>query len=290
MFGIDRDYLQYRAFFESLSAEYDGRFEVGFVALTLLVKEMGFSFWALLFSSALISLTAKLYLITRLSNSTFWFFVYLLSLYPLHELTQVRVSIALGFGYLALYFSFNKRNGFKAIIFATFSVLFHWTLLVFVPFILFVNVLRRRSLFVIGVVIFAPIIVIFSSLSALSYLNPQVGHMLATAGEMNANPFSSRNLIFLMLVFLGLININKLPVSAIPFLYLSIFGISFWYGMMSIPVFAHRIFELTIFSCFFWISELPKYSKIVAMALFAFLSVYLFINALYFDPLFGPNR
>lgn len=285
-FGIDRDYLQYKDFFESLVFGYDGRFELGFVSLSLLVKMMGLSFWALLFCSAFLSLVAKLYLIVRLPSWMFWFAIYFLALYPLHEMTQIRVSIALGFGYLAVYFSSYQKNNFGIIFFSTLAVLFHWTLLTFIPFIIFSNIFRKRSFLIIGMVVFAPVIIISVSLGLLDYLNPQVSRMIETAREMEANPFSSRNVIFAALIILGLSNYNRFPSSILPFFYISVFGLSFWYGMMSIPVFAHRIFELTLFSYFFWIPALPKYRRFFSMTLFLMLSIYLFISSLYLDPLF----
>lgn len=134
-----------------------------------------------------------------------------------------------------------------------------------------------------------PAVVISSSLVFLDLLNPQVTHMINTANDMQANPFSSRNLIFLTIIFIGLANINRIQADYLPWLYLSIFGISFWYGMMALPVFAHRIFELTLFSYFLWVPKLPKYNRAIAMTLLSVLSIYLFINALYLDPLFRPD-
>lgn len=290
LFGIDRDYLQYKEFFDSLALEYDGRFELGFVVLSLLIKMAGMPFWVLLFVSAFISFLAKLYLIVRLPNWFFWIVVYLLALYPLHEMTQIRVSIALGFGYLAIYFSTVQKFNFKVVVFSALAILFHWTLLTFIPFIWFIDKFRKRSLFTIGLVVFAPVIIISSSLGLLDYLNPQVSSMMAAADKMEANPFSSRNLIFGTLVILGLSNYNKFPPSVLPFFYVSVFGYSFWYGMISIPVFAHRIFELTLFSYFFWIPALPRYRRLFSMALIGVLSVYLVFNYFYLNPLFGPNR
>ncbi len=287
--GIDRDYIQYFSFFESLSRSYDGRFELGFVFLNLLVKSVGLSFYFLLFISAFLSLSPKLYLICKNPNWAFWVVIYFLMLYPLHEMTQVRVSIALGFGYLALYFAIRENLSPRVVIFSVLSILFHWTLLIFIPFIVFVDFFKKREIILIVSIILVPTVFIYLSLSFLSYLNPQVTHMVNTANSMQANPFSSRNIIFVSIALIGLANINKIKFYCLPWLYLTVFGISVWYGMMEIPVFAHRIFELTMFSCFLWVPNLPKNSRVIAMTLLAALSVYLFINALYLDPLFRPN-
>lgn len=284
--GVDRDYLQYLIFFQNIDDHYDGRFEIGFVILSLVIKKLGFSFWILLFVSSLISLSIKFYLISKLINWPYYFLIYLLVLYPLHEMTQVRVSIALSFGYLAIYFALRETFSLRVVFLSILAIMFHWTLLLFIPFIYCINFFKRRSLVLIFAVVIVPAIVIYSSLGFIDKLNPQVIHMLATENEMQANPFSSRNIVFLAILIIGLSNINRISRTALPWYYLSLFGLSFWYGLMSIPVFAHRIFELTIFSSFLWIPYLPKYGRATAMVLLTILSVYLFVNALFIDPLF----
>ncbi|MEX0606024.1 MAG: EpsG family protein [Marinobacter sp.] len=287
--GVDRDYLQYLSFFESLTPSYDGRFEIGFVGLSLFIKSLGLSFGVLLFISALISLSQKFYLIYQGPNKAFWVVVYLLMLFPLHEMTQIRASTAIGFGYLSLFFAIRENLSVRVVVLGVLSVLFHWTLLVFIPFIVFVKFFKMRKFSIVVSLIAFPTVVTYLSLSFLSYLNPQVENIINTASEMHANPFSSRMIIFIIIISIGMANINKIKSDFLPWFYLSVFGISFWYGMVELPVFAHRIFELTMFSCFLWVPSLPKYSRAIAMSLLAVLSIYLFINALYLDPLFRSD-
>lgn len=284
--GMDRDYLQYLDFFQNVDEDYDGRFEIGFVILSIIIKKLGLSFWILLFVSSLLSLSIKIFLISRLRNWPYYLLIYILILYPLHEMTQVRVSIALSFGYLAIFFAFRENLTLRVVCLSVLAVMFHWTLLLFVPFIYGVRFFKKRSLIKILSVVIAPAVLIYSSLEFLYNLNPQVIHMLATAGEMQANPFSSRNIVFVLIIIVGFFNINRLPKAALPWYYLSVFGVSIWYGMMPIPVFAHRIFELTMFSSFFWVSWLPKYSRITAMVFLAILSIYMAYKSLFIDQLF----
>ncbi|SDO28876.1 EpsG family protein [Vreelandella arcis] len=286
LLGIDRDYFQYKQFFDSLSLDYDGRFELGFVWLSLLIKNFGWPFCVLLFTTAYISLSAKFYLIAKLPNKFFWIGVYFLILLPLHEMTQLRVAIALGFGYLAIYFSINESLSVRVTVLAVLSVLFHWTLLVFVPFVVFSRFLKRRRVSLLILIAFGPVVFIYFSFSFLSYLNPQVPAIVNAASEMQANPFSARNIIFLSIVAIGLANINRIQSDQLPWFYLSFFGIFFWYGMMYIPVFAHRVFELTIFSYFLWIPSLPKFSRLLAMILISLIAIYLFVSVIYLEPIF----
>lgn len=288
--GEDRDYAQYLDFYERVTTDYAGRFELGFVSLSLFIKSLGLDFWWLLFVSAFLSLLAKLYLITKLPNYLYWIFIYSIVLYPVHELTQIRVSIALGFGYLGLFFAVREGIKFRVVLFTGFAVLFHWTMLVFVPFIIFVDVFKRRSYLLLLATIVIPSVFLFSSLEFFQVLNRQVLHMLSVADENSANPFSSRNVVFFTILCIGIFNIQKLPDFALPWFYLSVFGLSIWFGLMAVPVFAHRIFELTIFSCFFWVNYLPRNSRIAAMALLALLAVYLLFRLIYIEPLFGPSR
>lgn len=289
-FGLDKDYLQYLQFFESAGRAYDGRFEIGFVWLNLLVKSASLSFFWVLFFSAFISLSAKFYLISRQKNSLFFLLVYFILLFPIHEMTQLRISISLGFAYLSLFFSIRERLSFRVLGLLVLSVLFHWSSLLFFPFVIFSNIIKSKNFFLILLVSLIPPIVIHSSLSLLDYLNPQVSHMLKVASEMDANPFSSRNITFIIIMLLGVVNLRKIPESSMPWFYLSVAGLTLWYGLMSVPVFAHRIFEMTLFSCFFWINSLPKYSRFSALSLLFIFSVYLVFRMLYIEPLFGVNR
>lgn len=289
-FGLDKDYLQYLHFFEAVGGAYDGRFEIGFVWLNLLVKSADFSFFWVLFLSAFISLTAKFYLISRQKNALFFLLIYLIVLFPIHEMTQLRISISLGFAYLSLFFSIREHLSFRVLGLLVLSVLFHWSSLLFVPFVVFSNIIKSRNVFLILLAALVPPIVIYASLSLLDYLNPQVSHMLKITDEMDANPFSSRNITFATIILLGLGNLRRIPESSMPWFYLSMAGLTLWYGLMSVPVFAHRIFEMTLFSCFFWINCLPKYSRLAALSLLFIFSVYLVFRMIYIEPLFGVNR
>jgi len=205
-------------------------------------------------------------------------------------MTQLRISISLGFAYLSLFFSIRERLSFRVLGLLVLSVLFHWSSLLFVPFVVFSNIIKSRNVFLIFLTAIVPSIVIYSSLSLLDYLNPQVSHMLKIAGEMHANPFSSRNITFATILLLGLMNLRRIPETSMPWFYLSMAGLTLWYGLMSVPVFAHRIFEMTLFSCFFWINSLPKYSRLAALSLLFIFSVYLVFRMIYIEPLFGVNR
>lgn len=287
--GIDKDYAQYLYFYRNLSVGYSGRFEVGFVLLSLFAKEIFDSFSALLFFSSFVSLSAKYYLISKLPNWYFWGLLYFFALYPLHELTQIRVSVALGFGYLSIYFSNIRGITAKSLLFFALAVSFHWTLLFFSPFVFFNKYFQRVDLKFLCFSIFVPSVVLFLCVGSFSYLNPQVSHIISLAGEEQANPVSSRNIIMLIVIAIGIFNLKSLHRRVLPWFYLSVSGISTWYGLMSIPVFAHRILELTIFSYFFWIPCLPRLSRFLCMVLFALLSAYLFLDAIYLNPLFGKS-
>ncbi len=285
--GIDRDYYQYLYFYDTLASGYEGRFELGFVILTFLIRSMFNSFWGLLFSVSLLSLSIKFYILSKLPKSFFWIFLYFLILYPVHEMTQMRVAIALGLGYLSLYFAQTKPSRFVPVLMLAIAALFHWTILIFIPFTLFWQKFTKHGFTLTAGVIVIPAAFMSLLMSTFTVFNPQVMRMIELANEMEANPFSSRNIVFLSIIFIGFYNINKFPNNILPWFYLSLMGISLWYGLMSVPVFAHRLLELTIFSYFMWIPFLPKFSRLISMGLFLILAVYLFINAIYFDPMFG---
>lgn len=284
--GVDRDYQSYLDFFEIVDWGYSGRFEPGFVIFNLIVKQVFGSFWSLLLLVALVSLLIKFYLISKLPHFLFWVVLYCLVLLPLHELTQLRAALAIGFVYLALY---SAAIGVKRIVtLATVLIAasFHASILIMLPFVLLWPSLSRPSWLIFLGISVAPAAVLFVSIELLVYFNPLVMHLLDIAEQMQANPFSARNLILIAVLAIGAFSLRRLPAPVLPWYYISVMGLGLWYGLMSVPVFAHRLLEVTMFSYFFWVPYLPWRERYLAMLLLLLLAAYLFFYALYIDPLF----
>ena len=287
LLGIDRDFDQYRIFFDDLSFPYDGRFELGFVYFSFVIKRSFGSFFALLFFVALLSLVVKFYLILKLPNSWYWLIVYLLVLFPLHEMTQMRVAIAIAFGYLALYLFTNRVGSVWPFLLLFIASMFQYSILILMPFFIFSKYVKYFDWRILLFLIFSPAILVFNSIEYASFLNPIIFWELNSIGEYSTNPFSILNISLISVVAIGISYANNFPASKLPWLYLSAMGLGLYYGLMEIPVFAHRLLELTIFSYFFWIPYLPKIRRYFAMTIFSVLATYIFAKSIIIDPLFS---
>lgn len=285
--GVDRDYYQYLYFFDYLSLPYDGRFEPGFVYFSFFVKKLTGSFTALLFFIAACSLTIKIYLILKLPNYWYWMTAYFLMLFPLHEMTQIRAAMAIGIGYLALHLSLDRKSRFLPFLFFILAATFQSSILILLPFFLFTSFLTRFDWRIFFIVILLPIATLHPIIEYLSYLNPLVTNALNSTIETKPNPISILNLLLILISAVGILSAKKLPPNKLPWLYLSAMGLGLWYGFMSIPIFAHRLLELTMFSYFFWIPYLPNKRRVFVMTLFFILVIYMFIRASFIDRLFS---
>ena len=98
--------------------------------------------------------------------------------------------------------------------------------------------------------------------------------------------FSSRNIIFSIILLIGLLNIKNIPKEKLKWMYVSIAGMGLWYGLLWLPVFAHRFLEVTIFSYLVWIPSLPRISRIISLGLLLVFSVYFLFRALFISPFF----
>ena len=67
-----------------------------------------------------------------------------------------------------------------------------------------------------------------------------------------------------------------MPKEALPWFYVSFFGIVSFYSMADFPTIAHRLFELTMISNLVWATALKGKSKIVSLILLLLFGVYSF--------------
>ena len=133
-FGIDRDYYNYILFYETVQGRIsysDLKFESGFVYLSWLFRNLiGFNFPAFVFVITTFSLSIKFWFFYKYTKFPWLAIIsYMLMFYPLHEYTQIRVSIALSFSILGIHFLINKRP-FKSLLFFVIAPFFHLTVIV----------------------------------------------------------------------------------------------------------------------------------------------------------------
>lgn len=285
IFGESRDVNAYDDFYEQLGGYYDGRFEFLFVYLSRAIKWITGNLGFYIFSLSFIGLVLKLFVLSKFKFFNFSLLLYLLILFPLHELTQYRVSLALGFLYLGFYFSsINKhiylRNCLFVLAFST-----HYSTLAFLPFVVFWKKLGMNhpsKYLYIGAflaALFAAPQIIFEY---ASILNPS----LLVEHDQMPNIFSSRNIVLFVVILFGFFKIKDIPKNIVPFFFISIYGFYLWGIFYNLPVFAHRLFEASFMSYIIWVTYMRRWVLVFSMSLMLVLACYLTYRNIYIEPLF----
>lgn len=284
-FGISKDVEEYRTFFHSVE-NYSGRFEILFVIITQELKTLSEHFSFFLFFITFSSLLAKFGILANFKLYLLNFVLYLLILYPIHELTQYRASIALALLYSAFLCRYHNRHIWLAWLLFSASVLFHYSTIAFIPILIGWNYLKEN--FSIKIPLVMLLLGLFWFLKPLiqyyvGILNPTLAE--AVFGQAG-NPFSSRNLVLMSVMILGLLNWSQLRPTVRPFYFISVYGMILWFVFIDMPTFSHRLFEMTFFAYFIWVSELKGFYRLCAYALLLILAVYLGYRTLYIESFF----
>jgi hypothetical protein len=299
IFGFDRDYFNYLRYFIKTSFEDLSRFEPGFHLFTNLFKLIfgSESFPLFLFVLTFIALFLKFSILSRLRYFPLFVVIYFMLILPLHEMMQIRAALATGVIFYALFLSSSLELSFiKRILWALLGVSMHYSVIVLAPLVLFSEFFMKRSLFfMILVLVIPPSIILFSLeiIDIIFYFLPQnlplnkllFEFYLQMASDVNL--FSSRAITLVTLFLIGAWNINYFPRHLLPWFYMSVIGIGLFFGLQSIPVFAHRFLEITVFSYLVWVPYLPKISRIIGISLLFVFSVYFLYRAFYISPFFA---
>ena len=287
LFGVDKDYFEYLYFFQEVDFGYSGRFEPGFVLFAIFLKEIFGDFGIFLFFVAIVSLSIKFYLLSRLPYFFYWVILYFAMFLFIHEMTQIRVALAIAFGYWALYSAYSGGRLLTRIILLIVAACFQFSILILIPFVVFWKSLSRPSAIFSLLIVLIPSGILLAAGDTLSSFNPMVVGILESAEMQEVNPFSLKNVFLLFIALIGFVSIKEIPSRSIPWYYLSLMGLGLWYGLMDIPVFAHRLLEIAMLSYFFWIPYLPPRQRLLAMAILFWLGVYLLIYSFFITPFFA---
>lgn len=272
IFKYSGDYQNYLAYY--LGAGGD-RFELGFKWLVeggrVLLPEKNetyFLFFLAMISFVTLSVKAVVAYSIRRENIFFFFLMYVIYLFLLHEANQVRASIALAVAAIVLYFLF-KRQFYLATLFFFVSVLFHWSMLVFlVP--LFVYRLQRRPVVLWGAVFVGLLgVVVLLDVSVLSKINPMAARYVEFNLGYRFHP--GYILILTLIVIVGLLNVfrqnsfsNVLYQSYVILFLLSL-------SLIKVPIFAVRIMDIANIVMFYYVVSLRFDFRLERLALFVLL-------------------
>lgn len=262
-FGYGRDYYDYLIAYANVETAFSlsyARFEPGYNLLAWVFRNI-LQVEYETFASALItiSLIIKLYLIHRyLRYAVAATIIYFLFLYPVHEYTQVRVALGIGFGFWAMHLVLARR-WFAAALAITVAILFHYTMIIFAFGLVGTFLVRsRRAVIIIGVVF---------TLSTLLLSGAPVNFVTSFAGWFN--PLAD---VYIEQTARGLLNeaVNVFSVFSIALYLALITALMFkWFNedryrqvnvllamlsvvamllFISLPIFGHRVREVFAFA------------------------------------------
>lgn len=252
-FGSSRDVMEYQDFYIYLDAKYDGRFEPLYYYLSLIIKSLTNDFSIYLFIVTLISMSLKIFVLSKFRLFHLSLVWYSLMLLPSHELTQYRVSLALGLVYCSLYFLSMTKSRLSVLLLFIASVMCHYSMIAFLPFILFWRVLsvnRTVKYLHIAIGILMLILAKASIYQIVTVINTTASAVTVQVPTI----FSAQNIILFIILVIGATNWYSIPNHIRPFFYISCYGFVLWWLFFDIPIFAHRLYETTTMSYFIWVS------------------------------------
>lgn len=303
IFGLDRDYYQYLDGWEELAQGYATRWEPVFTYLaTSFQSSFGDeSFHLFLVAVAFISLSIKLNIFSKNKHFFLVSFIYLIMLFPIHEMTQIRVSLGIAFAFMGLYkATFEKSSFIVRLSYSILAIGSHFSMSVVAPFIIIPRIAYIRSSSAI-ILLGAGSIVLFPSaiqFFAEYFFGTNFGALLdfytnvnfLDEGILKPNPLSLRSITFVLLLLIGIYNLRSMPNEALPWFYISFFGIVSYYALSFFPTIAHRLFELTMISNLVWATKLRGKSRIISLFLLLLFGIYNFAKLFIFsDSYFGAQ-
>jgi hypothetical protein len=281
-YGLSPDFDQYAAFLDrlregGLAAVRGSRFEAGFTLLSAWMARAISSDLMLVSVLALATLLMKGWAL-QIACSTRAIFVavalyYLLRVYPLHELTQIRISVALAFLLLGQVALWSGRRAL-ALLACAIALAFHTSAAAVVPFMLFQPQARWKA-------VLAAIFVFLAMRLQLAAIVQHGGTILAPLtmyqengfGDRPVNPVALAILLDWCMVLYALLRWDALSVYSRRALFVPLIGLALYYGAMPYPVLAHRLSEMfAVFWIFFLAGALARSSTRAAAAGFMLLS------------------
>jgi len=257
-FGFGRDYYDYLMAYANVEPTFlltYSRFEPAYNALSWLFKiVLNFDYEPFAAILVAVGLIMKLYLIHRyLRYAWMATIVYFLLLYPLHDYTQIRVSMGIAFGFWAMQFMLSRRWLMAALALAV-AVLFHYTMLVFIGALLAALIIPNRNWVIAGTIVGVITLVLSESLLNLvtlfaGWFNPladlytnQIARGLL---DQNVSLISAFNIplycaLVASVMYRWFDEDRYRRVTAL----LAMFSVLVMLLFLSLPIFAHRLREV----------------------------------------------
>lgn len=270
LFGISLDYPDYENFFDlaelnQFSSFELTRFEPAFVFCTLILLS--------LFSSHVVIYTVFVAISIFLKSMVFYAFsarwqvfaaagfLYIIRYFPLHEYTQLRVSLSIGMVMLSTLYLWQGK-GKKAAVFILLSVLCHQSAAAIIPF-QFLKPLRRWTIILLSAAI--TLTLKYGSAYFVTHFLVNTVEVVATYertggfGDLGVSTFNPTVLLDIALIVYAFATWHQLNRVMKTSLFMGTIGIAFYFGLIDFPVMAHRLREF--FSVFFLIFVIESFRR-----------------------------
>lgn len=289
-FGVGADYPLYLDIYNGTApvlGTLGGRFEPGYMLFTFVCGDLlnlPFGVCYALMVALALGLKFRLFW-KRLDAPVVAAIIYLLMLYPLHEYTQIRAAVSIGFALTAIDTAFDSKRTSTVLLWLA-ALAFHYSAVLFLVGSVAVLLCRRRSpadiglFFLIGTAAAGFLTTMVVTLAGM--FNPLASAYLADASTIEApNPFSGKNVLTLAILIAAALFQRPWVRARDGFFYLLGFmSLISFLSLIAVPVFAHRASEafLPVLFLFVFRFDASHQSRLPA-ALTAMLAIWMFREA-----------
>ncbi|EPF3437773.1 TPA: EpsG family protein [Escherichia coli] len=292
--GLDSDFVSYSVYYANIANNLsfsDTRYEPGFVLLSYVFKEiLNVNIYVMLSFLAFISLVIKEFIFLKDKHSFFITLIYLVGIGLLHEMTQIRVAVAVSFVLLALYFESRGRY-YLTFVLLILSITFHYSMFFFTIGLIIPNNWLNNNKIRIPIVFLYAIIIAFVIYFIQGILIDNIDMLRVYASRADGETFNFISVRFIGLaipLLIGVFAFDKFSVFQKKCFIISLAAYVLSIPTSLIPTLASRLFELGWVCFYFWVPGIrPKNKRIVALVFLAFVSFYFAFRNIYLIPIFG---
>lgn len=290
--GQDNDYQNYLYFWDHMTPGFtdsESRFEPVFVLLAGLFKfVLNASYPLFLFFIAFSALLIKFQLFLKNKDAWFIILTYLLSMALLHEMTQIRAALAIGFAFMAVWLRAEKRY-VPAVALFILACLSHYSM--FFMVIVFAvpdRLIAKGFLSDKRLVIFGLLasFVLSMTVNILASVIPMLALYADRADIESFNFLSVRVVGVIPILVFGFLSYRHFNSFEKRCYILSFVGMLLTPATVIIPTLASRLYELSFVGYFFWLPAVRKY-KHLSYLLFMLVCAYLFYRNVFLSPIFN---
>ncbi|HAX3034868.1 EpsG family protein [Escherichia albertii] len=292
--GLDSDFLSYSLYYDNIKNNLsfsDTRYEPGFVLLSYVFRQiLNVNIYVMLSFIAFISLLIKEFIFLKNNKSFLITLSYLAGMGLLHEMTQIRVAVAVSLVLLALYYESRGRY-YLALILLFFSITFHYSMFFFIIGFVIPNHWLNANKVKVPIVFLYALIIAFVIYFFQGILIEHIDMLKVYASRADGESFNFISLRFIGLaipLLIGVFTFNKFNVFQKKCFIISLAAYILSIPTSLIPTLASRLFELGWVCFYFWVPGIkPEKKRILALAFLAFVSFYFAFRNIYLMPIFG---